>query len=234
MNQKGGRGIGITLLQTHLLRADRVIGFVTWICHPPPLLPPRQRPLARKVEQQHGVRQRLVQDRRLNVGCQRREVQHPADVTVVDVLGLGDGGDVGHLADLDLAQPPVPACGVPMATRPSGPCWRYWAPPAGNWLRRASPRKTSTPENCLGASSHRSRVEQHQGVVQFPVFSPGFLFAAGHVQHQVEQLPAHVFDAGFAVGDAPGVHVHQVMPVGIPAPRDRSFWPIMTDDSGLS
>ena len=37
-----------------------------------------------------------------------------------------------------------------------------------------------------GGSGHRRGVEQHQRVVQLPVFGPGLLAAAGHFEHQAE------------------------------------------------
>nr|GEU28088.1 hypothetical protein [Tanacetum cinerariifolium] len=63
-------------------------------------------------------------------------------------------------------------------------------------------------QRCL---RHRGRVEQHQRILQLPFFGPGFA-AAGHVQHQLEHLPAHVRDGGVAAGDTAGVDVHQVVP----------------------
>ena len=57
-------------------------------------------------------------------------------------------------------------------------------------------------------------IEEDEVVVQAPAFGPG-LFAAGHGQHAVEQLPAEFVDRRLAAGDASGVDVHQV----VPAPR---------------
>ena len=54
-------------------------------------------------------------------------------------------------------------------------------------------------------SGHRARVEQHQGVVQLPVFGPGLLAAAGHVKDQSENFPADGLDRRLAGGDRAGV-----------------------------
>src|SRR3546814_3636264 len=48
-------------------------------------------------------------------------------------------------------------------------------------------------------SGHWGGIEQNQRVRQLPVFGPGLLAAAGYVQHKVEKLPAHFFDAGRAI-----------------------------------
>ena len=48
--------------------------------------------------------------------------------------------------------------------------------------------------------------------MQLPVFRPGFFAATGYFQHEVEHLPAHVFNGFAAVGDGAGVDVHQIVP----------------------
>src|SRR5450830_653264 len=51
--------------------------------------------------------------------------------------------------------------------------------------------------------------------MQLPLLGPGLFAAAGDIEHELEQLPANVFDAGFAAGNATGIDIHEVMP----APR---------------
>src|SRR3546814_552359 len=57
-------------------------------------------------------------------------------------------------------------------------------------------------------SGHWGGIEQNQRVRQLPVFGPGLLAAAGYVQHKVEKLPAHFFDAGRAICYPACIHVH--------------------------
>jgi hypothetical protein len=61
-------------------------------------------------------------------------------------------------------------------------------------------------------SGHRRRIEQHQGVVQAPTFSPGFLATAGHIENELEQLHAHFFNRLGAIGNRACVDVHEVVP----------------------
>src|SRR5450830_783207 len=48
--------------------------------------------------------------------------------------------------------------------------------------------------------------------MQLPLLGPGLFAAAGDIEHELEQLPANIFDAGFAAGDATGIDIHEVMP----------------------
>ena len=60
-------------------------------------------------------------------------------------------------------------------------------------------------------SRHRRRIEQHQGVVQPVLLSPGRP-ARGRVQQQLEHRPTGVFNGRLSIGDQAGVQVHQVVP----------------------
>src|SRR5690606_35915972 len=55
-----------------------------------PLLIPQRWRINRQIEQRNVVRQCVVQDGRHDVGCQRGQVDHAADVTVVDPLPRRD------------------------------------------------------------------------------------------------------------------------------------------------
>src|SRR6185369_2549516 len=91
------------------------------------------------------------------------------------------------------------AIGVPMMPRPMNPTFMVVP-----W--------DESEASTRPASGHRSRVEQDERVLQLPLLRPRLLPAAGDVEHQPEQLPADVLDRRFAVGDAAGVDVHQVVP----------------------
>lgn len=57
---------------------------------PGPLLIPQRWRINRQIKQRDVVRQCVVQDGRHDVGCQRGQVDHPADVAVVDSFPRGD------------------------------------------------------------------------------------------------------------------------------------------------
>lgn len=76
--------------------------------YPHSLLVPHQRRVHRQVKKRHRVGQGLVHDCSLDVRSQRRQVDHPTDIAVVNVFGLCDGREIGGLAALDLAEPPMP------------------------------------------------------------------------------------------------------------------------------
>ena len=48
--------------------------------------------------------------------------------------------------------------------------------------------------------------------MQLPVFGPCFFAATGHVEHQLKQLHAHLFNRLGAVGNRACVDIHQVVP----------------------
>src|SRR5258705_13677802 len=77
----------------------------------------------------------------------------------------------------------------------------------------AGPVSTNSP-----SSRHRRRVEQHQRVRELPLLGPGLLAAAGHLEHQAEELPADLPDRPVAVGDAAGVAVPQASPAAREVP----------------
>src|SRR6218665_338687 len=80
-----------------------------------------------------------------------------------------------------------------------------WPGTPASWVRKRWPFANDWEME----SGDRRRVEQHQRVVQLPPLGPGLLAATGHVEQQVEQLPAQGLDAGLAVSDLAGVQVHQ-------------------------
>src|SRR5262245_49001398 len=90
--------------------------------------------------------------------------------------------------------------------------WAWTARGAAAISARAARRVNVRVIETSPWSGHGRGVEQHEGVVQLPLLGPGLLLAAGHVEHEAEELPAHVFDRGLAIGDAAGVDVHQVVP----------------------
>ena len=55
-----------------------------------PLLIPQHGRINRQIKQRDVVRQCIVEDGRHDIGCQRGQVDHAADVTVVDPLPRGD------------------------------------------------------------------------------------------------------------------------------------------------
>ena len=63
------------------------------------------------------------------------------------------------------------------------------------------PQAPATP-SASDPLGHRRRIEQHQRVVQLQFLRAGLFAPAGDVEHQAEQLPAHVFDRRLAGCDA--------------------------------
>src|SRR5260370_39860061 len=66
--------------------------------------------------------------------------------------------------------------------------------------------------SALRKLSHRPRIERCQRVVQPPMVGPGFLLAAGHIEHEAEYLPPNFFYSCSAGSDAAGVNINQVGP----------------------
>ncbi|SPE26666.1 membrane hypothetical protein [Candidatus Sulfopaludibacter sp. SbA3] len=65
---------------------------------------------------------------------------------------------------------------------------------------------------CPTVLRHRAGIERREGVGQAPVFGPGFT-APGHLENEVEEMPAHFFDGGLSGGDAAGIDIDQVVPL---------------------
>lgn len=61
-------------------------------------------------------------------------------------------------------------------------------------------------------SGHRRRVEQYQIVVQTQAFGAGLLVTAGHVQIELEDVPAQLLQGHAPGDDLPGVDVDQIRP----------------------
>ena len=62
-------------------------------------------------------------------------------------------------------------------------------------------------------SGDRCRVEDAQVVVEAVLIAVGLLFAAGHIQDEVEDLRPHFRDGGFPGGHAAGGNIDHIEPV---------------------
>ena len=66
---------------------------------------PQHRRISRQLQYRDGVRQRVIQDRRNDIRCQRSQVDHPAHITVIHAFALGDFRQGLDLARLQHGKP---------------------------------------------------------------------------------------------------------------------------------
>ena len=76
-------------------------------------------------------------------------------------------------------------------------------------------RAEKEPRRAAGVrrSGNRSGIEDAQVVVEAVLVAVGLLFAAGHVQNEVEDLLPHLSDGCFTGSHAAGGNVDQIEPV---------------------